>query len=84
MPTISEFYGIRVSINFIKSEHNPPHIHIRYGDTAGTMAIRTFKILDGDLSKQTVKIVLEWVTKYQKELLNIWETQTFAKLPPLE
>jgi len=84
MPTISEFYGIKISINFIGSEHNPPHVHIYYGSTKGSVDIKNQKMIVGNLSKQTLTIVKPWIKKHERELLTIWNTQEFVKLPPLE
>ncbi len=30
MPEISNFYGIKIFMNY--SEHNPPHFHAEYGE----------------------------------------------------
>lgn len=32
MPVLSSFYGISITMYFRQSEHNPPHIHAKYGD----------------------------------------------------
>ena len=44
MPTISIFYGIRISMNPTQKEHNPPHVHAEYGEYEAS-----FKISDGGL-----------------------------------
>ena len=30
MPTVSKFYGIKITMNY--NEHNPPHFHAEYQD----------------------------------------------------
>ena len=35
MPVISRFYGMVIKMYFIASEHNPPHIHVIYGECKG-------------------------------------------------
>ena len=35
MPEIARFYGMVIKMFFRKTEHNPPHIHVSYGDYAG-------------------------------------------------
>jgi hypothetical protein len=40
--------------------------------------------LHGDLPKRAKELVTEWANKNQHELLNMWETQKFQKLPGLE
>ena len=34
---------------FRVAEHNPPHFHVIYGDTAVIFDIETLKMLEGDL-----------------------------------
>jgi len=84
MPTISEFYGIKISINFIGTEHNPPHIHVYYGSTKGSVDILTLKLIKGNLTSRTMSIIKPWVKVNQKDLLTIWKTQKFKKIAPLE
>jgi len=84
MPTISEFLGIKIIMQFIEREHNPPHIHAVYGDSRASYDIKDIKLLAGNLPKRANAHVLEWIKLYQGELLKIWESQEFVKLPPLE
>ena len=39
MPILSRFYGIIIRMYYAQSEHNPPHIHASYGDSAATVNI---------------------------------------------
>lgn len=41
-------------------------------------------MLEGDLPSRATKLILEWATIYQKDLIEIWETQEFRKLKGLE
>lgn len=41
-------------------------------------------MIEGDLPNRAKKMVIEWTTRYQTELLEMWTTQIFHKLPPLE
>lgn len=84
MPEISRFYGMVVKMYFAQREHNPPHFHVIYGDTLGQIDIQTLEMIEGDLPHKALTMINEWGSKYQKELLTIWETQEFIKLPPLE
>ena len=47
MPTISRFYGILVQMYY--SDHNPPHVHVVYGDDRAAIEIESLRILAGDL-----------------------------------
>ena len=49
MPVISRFYGMVIKMYFIASEHNPPHIHVIYGEYMGALDIRNSKMIAGDL-----------------------------------
>ncbi len=84
MPVIARFYGLVIKMYFQQSEHNPPHFHCMYGEYMGAIDIRTLEMLEGDLPKRALAIVQEWASKYQDQLLKIWETQEFTQLPPLE
>ena len=84
MPVISRFYGMIVKMFFLASEHNPPHIHVVYGEYVGVIDIRTLQMIQGDLPNKALKIVQEWTQLHQKELLEMWETQDIQPLPPIE
>lgn len=83
MPIIATFAGIVIRMYFLESEHNPPHIHCEYGEFGAAIDIRTLQILDGFLPTKEHRLVAEWMQFHQEELLDIWDTQVFRKLPPL-
>ncbi len=82
MPEITRFYGIIIKIFF--GDHPPPHFHATYGEYVALVAIDTLEIIEGDLPNRAQKMVLEWAALYQKDLLQMWTTQEFQKLPPLK
>ena len=85
MPILSRFYGMVVKMYFLQREHNPPHIHAIYeNEYIGVMEIKTQRLMEGDLPPRAEKILAEWVKLHENELLKIWETQVFTKLPPLK
>ena len=84
MPVLSSFYGITIRMYFLQSEHNPPHIHAIYGDSVAAIDFITGEILDGNLPAKALTMVREWLQIHQKTLQQIWETQAFQKIPPLE
>lgn len=81
MLEVARFYGITIKIFF--GDYPPPHFHAIYGDFNALVSIKTLVILEGDLLSRAEKLIIEWAKLYQKELLNIWNTQDFRKLPPL-
>lgn len=84
MPVIARFYGLIIKMYFQQVEHNPPHFHVIYGEYSGVFAIETCEMIEGDLPQKAQSMIKEWGTKYKTELLEIWNTQKFIQLPPLE
>ncbi len=84
MPVISRFYGMVVKMYFFGSEHNPPHIHVIYGERVGIIDIRTLKMIEGDLPDKAYNIIKEWMTVHQSALLDMWDSQEIHSLPPIE
>lgn len=83
MPILSRFYGVIIKMYFQQREHNPPHIHAFYGEYMGAVNIQTLELMEGDLPARALSMVREWIPLHRVELLKIWETQEFIKLPPL-
>ncbi len=79
---VTRFYGITIKVFF--GDHPPPHFHAIYGDFNALIGIASLEIIEGDLPSRAEKLVMEWATLYQSELLNMWNTQDFRKLPPLK
>lgn len=84
MPVISRFYGLTIKMYFRQSEHNPPHIHAIYGEYIGAIDIRTGEMIEGDLPRRALKMTREWMEEHRDDLMEIWNTQEFKELPPLE
>ena len=49
MPIIARFYGMVVKMYYFSNEHNPPHIHVIYGDYVGVLKILDGEMIQGDL-----------------------------------
>ncbi len=82
MPEIARFYGIVIKVFF--GDHPPPHFHAIYGEYNALVNIESLEIIEGDLPSRAQKLVQEWATLYQPDLLQMWNTQEFRKLPPLK
>ena len=82
MPEVARFYGIIIKLFF--GDHPPPHFHAVYGEYIGVFDINTLELIEGDLPNRAKKLVLEWAGMNQAELLDMWNTQDFRKLPPLK
>ena len=48
------------------------------------ISINDGTILEGELPKKALEMVLEWNSMHKDALLKIWETQEFTTLSPLE
>ena len=84
MPTISRFYGIKISIYQMQKEHNPPHLHALYGEFDAEIDIRTGQQIRGNLLGTALSLTRKWIELHRAELLDMWKTQQFKQLPPLE
>jgi hypothetical protein len=84
MPEISRFYGLVIKMFFKQSEHNPPHIHVLYGEYMGSINIENSELIEGDLPHKAMSMAKEWTEKYKSELMDIWKSQIITRLPPLE
>lgn len=86
MPTLSRFYGIIIRMYFLPKEHNPPHIHVIYGEETFSISIKDLVIIDGDInpSARALSMVKEWVLLHQRELLDMWDSQDLHEIEPLK
>lgn len=84
MPVISRFYGITIKMYFRQKEHNPPHIHAIYGENIGLFSLIDGEMIDGDIPFKMQIMVKKFVVHYRNKLLEMWETQNFEVLPPIE
>ncbi|MGL5821590.1 MAG: DUF4160 domain-containing protein, partial [Sarcina sp.] len=62
----------------------PPHFHVMYGEYAGLIDLNSLEMLEGDLSKRTMKLVKEWGKEHKSDLIAMWNTKEFKKLKGLE
>lgn len=84
MPIISNFSGMTVKMYYLSKEHNPPHIHFIYGEYIASIDIVNLEVLEGDLPKKKLKKAMEWISIHKEEIMEMWETQQFKKIKPLE
>jgi hypothetical protein len=79
MPIISAFFGMIFRI--FHSDHNPPHIHVQYGEMEAIIEIKTGKILHGKIPKRLQPVVKEWMKLRRLELVRAWDTAQAMKAP---
>ena len=84
MPEIARFYGMVIKMFFRSAEHDPPHIHVIYGDYVGVVDLKSGDMIEGDLPARAYRLMKEWLEAHKNELQDMWQTQQIRKLPPLE
>jgi hypothetical protein len=70
MPTISAFYGILIKMFF--NDHAPPHFHAEYAEFKATIDIKQLRVLEGELPRRALDLVLDWAELHRDELLDDW------------
>ena len=85
MPTISTFYGILIQMFW--KDHAPPHFHALYAEDEALIDIRTLDVIEGQLTRRALALVLEWAQEHRTELVENWElcahNQSPKKIRPL-
>ncbi|MBC6474801.1 MAG: DUF4160 domain-containing protein [Hormoscilla sp. GM102CHS1] len=86
MPEISRFFGAIITMYY--NDYPPPHFHVRYNQQKAIVDIQSLEIIAGQLSPRLYKLVQEWATIYQSELMENWEiarnNEPLNKIEPLE
>lgn len=74
MPVISMFYGVIVMMYYFDTDrHHLPHIHVKYGEFTGVINILDSELLEGELPKNKLRLVLAWIELHRDELMANWE-----------
>lgn len=84
MPVISRFYGIVIKMYLRQKEHNPPHVHAIYGEYSGLFSLYDGEMFEGDIPIRGQQMVKDFVLYYKDKLIEMWNTQIFEILEPLE
>jgi Domain of unknown function (DUF4160) len=79
MPTISLFYGIKVTMYF--DEHPPPYFHAYFGDFGAKVDIKTGRVVVGSLPKTATRLVKKWALEHHEELAANWARVMNAEHP---
>lgn len=86
MPELSRFYGIIIRMFY--GDHAPPHFHAVYQNEEVQVSIETLEVIEGQMSRRAVALILEWATLHRAELRQAWElastNQPPSKIAPLE
>jgi hypothetical protein len=86
MPEVSRFFGVVIRMYF--DEHNPPHFHAIYSGAEAQIGIDPIGLIEGQIPKRALSMVIEWAALHQRELLLNWERmrneQPAQKIAPLD
>ena len=86
MREVSRFFGIIIAIYY--NDHAPPHFHAKYGGDQASIRVDNGEILEGALGTRALRLVEEWRTLCQTELLEdrarAQARQPLSKIDPLE
>jgi len=84
MPVLSTFYGIIIHI--YANDHNPPHIHARYGEHEASFNLDS-DLMNGNFPKKQRKLVEAWIALYSDKIYANWQLiqmgQPITKINPL-
>jgi hypothetical protein len=85
-PIISRFFGIIIRMFF--NEHSPPHFHAKYAGQRAIIDIQTLKLMEGNLPRRALELVMDWAELHQEELMKDWDLcqshQDPVEIAPLE
>ncbi len=86
MPEVSRFFGIIIAMYY--NDHSPPHFHAKHGGDQASLSIDNGEILEGTLGIRALRLVEEWRSLHQAELLEdrtrARARQSLNKIEPLE
>ena len=86
MPQVSRFFGIIIKMYY--NDHYPPHFHAEYNEHMAEISIETLEILEGNLPRRVLGLVLEWSAMHRDALRVNWELarnhEIIQPIEPLE
>jgi hypothetical protein len=72
MPRICAFYGIVIGMYFNDHDFGQPHFHAAYAEFEASIRISDLGVIEGDLPRRAERLVREWATQHQEELMENW------------
>ena len=71
-------------MHLTRKEHNPPHVHAYYGEYEATFYIENGELMFGKFPNSGAELVKKFILKYKNELKEMWDTEVYKKLPPID
>ena len=69
MGSIFIIHGILIYIYVF--DHNPPHIHVKSGESEFTITIKD-RIVEGKAKSKTIQLVNSFMDEHEEEIMEIW------------
>jgi uncharacterized protein DUF4160 len=85
VPTVSRFFGIVIAMFF--DDHGYPHFHARHAEGEAKVRIDNLEVIDSELPRRQLRLVLAWAELHQEELAANWQRaragETLEQIEPL-
>jgi Domain of unknown function (DUF4160) len=62
-------------------DHAPPHFHALYAEHEALIDIRALKVMEGQLPRRALALVIEWAEAHQNELMEAWDLCARNQMP---
>jgi hypothetical protein len=79
MPVLAKFYGIVIRMLFVREF--TAHFYAYYDTWELMIGVAPIRIIQGQAPERVSKLVLEWATEHQYELLTAWNRMAQARRP---
>jgi len=66
-------------IRMYHHDHNPPHIHVQYGEYLAIVNIQTREIIHGKLPGRLYAILKQWMDLNDDKLAEAWQAAQLMK-----
>jgi hypothetical protein len=53
-------------------DHAPPHFHVKYAEYRGRVTIGGLELIEGNLPRRALALVLEWAAVHRSDLWMNW------------
>lgn len=88
MPILARFYGLIIVMHFSGVDRHVPHFHATFGEYQASFSILPLEVLAGKLPMRAERLVREWATEHEAELLENWRRaglrQPLLPIEPLD
>ena len=69
-------------------DHFPSHFHAKYGEYRTQINLETLEILEGELPRRALSLIIEWAVMHRNELRQNWQNARdglpLQEIAPLE